>query len=137
MYKVKFAAVAAAVLLFAAFSGCRGEDIGGGLGEKIGDSVKDAVADAKKQAADDIKNALISEIKDYFANSGISDSLGTDGREQDEILDSVREYAESYEFDAEQLEKAKRSLEEFLKNADGLSAEEIKMNIEDILKKSK
>lgn len=133
MYKVKFAAVAAGVLLFAVLSGCQGANIADGLGEKIGDSVKDAVADVKEQAADEIKNAVVSEIKEYFANGEASKSFGIDSAEQEEIINSVREYINNYEFDAAQLDKAKRSLEELLKNADGLSVDEIKKNIGEIL----
>lgn len=133
MHKAKFAAVAAAVLLFAACSGCGREDGADSLGEKIGDSVMDAVEDAKKQAAEDIKSAVASEINEYFASSGISDSLGIDIEGQEEILNSVREYIDSYEFDAEQLDKAKSALGELLKNAQGFSAEEIKESIKNIL----
>lgn len=133
MYKVKFAAVAAAALLFAALSGCQGTSIANGLGEKIGDSVKDAVADVKEQAADEIKNAVVNEIREYLAKGEASGSLGIDSAEQEEIIDSVRKYIDNYEFDAAQLDKAKRSLEELLKNADGLSVDEIKKNIEEML----
>lgn len=135
MYKAKFASAAAAVLLLAAFSGCQGEDIKGGLGEKIGDTVKDAVEDVKKQAAEEIKNAVVNEIKDYLSSSKISESLGISEKEQEEIVDSVREYIDNYEFDEDQLDKAKSSLEELLKNADGLSAEEIKKSIGEILER--
>lgn len=137
MYRVKFAAVAAAVLLFAAFSGCQGTDVTGSLGEKIGDSVKEAVEDVKEQAADDIKSAVASEIKEYFTSGEIADSLGIGIAEQEEIINSIRGYIDNYEFDAEQLDKAKNSLEELLKNAKGLSAEEIKENIKGILGEKK
>ena len=133
MYRVKFAAVAAAALLFAVLSGCQGTGIADGLGEKIGDSVKDAVADVKEQATEEIKNAVVNEIREYLAKGDISKSLGIDSAEQEEIIDSVHEYIDNYEFDAAQLDKAKRSLEELLKNADGLSVDEIKKSIEEML----
>lgn len=136
MRRVKFAAVAAAaVLLFAAFSGCQSVDVAGGLGEKIGDSVKDAVEDVKDQAADDIKSAVMGEIRDYLTDSEIAKSLGISPEDQEEILESIRGYIDNYKFDAAQLDKIKTSFDELIKNAKELSAEEIKKGIEEIIRK--
>lgn len=133
LYKGKLAAAAIVALLMTSFTGCEGDELANDLGEKIGDSVKEAVSDAKQQVSDDIKNALVNEVKAYITSNQMSESLGISQEEQESILNAVHEYIDNYEFDAEQIKEAKESFEEFLQNADGLSADEIKENLAEIL----
>lgn len=133
LYKGKLAAAAIVALLMTSFTGCEGDELANDLGEKIGDSVKEAVSDAKQQVSDDIKNALVNEVKAYITSDKMSDALGISQEEQESILNAVHEYIDNYEFDAEQIKEAKESLDEFLQNADGLSADEIKENLAEIL----
>lgn len=139
MYKGKIAAAAAVLVLFMSnsFTGCEGDELANNLGESVGNSVKEAVADAKQQIGDDIKNALVNEVKDYLGSDEMSDALGISAAEQENIINSVRDYIDNYEFDAEQMKEAKESVEEFMRNAQGLSADEIKENIQEILETNK
>lgn len=129
MYKGKIAAGVMIVLLLGAFTGYRGDALVDDLGETIGDSVKEAVTDVKKQVSDEIKSALVKEIKEYITSDEMSETLGISAEEQENIINSVRDYIDHYEFDAEQMKEAKDSVEELLQNTKGLSADEIKENI--------
>ena len=139
MYKGKIAAVAAVLVLFmsSSFTGCEGDELVDDFGAQVGDSVKEAVSDVKKQVSDDIKSALVSEVKAYITSDEMTGALGISSEEQENIINSVRDYIETYEFDAEQMKEAKESVEEFMRNAEGLSADEIKENIQEILETSK
>lgn len=138
MYKGKIAA-AAVLLLFmsSSFTGCEGDKLADDIGAQLSDSVKEAVSDVKKQVGDDIKSTLVSEVKAYITSDEMTGALGISSEEQENIINSVRNYIETYEFDAEQMKEAKESVEEFMRNAEGLSADEIKENIQEILEKSK
>lgn len=137
LYKGKIAATAALVLLMSSFTGCEGDELANDLGEQLGDSVKEAVTDVKNQVSEDIKSAIVNEVKEYITSDEIAETLGLSPEEQENILHSVREYVDNYEFDAEQMKEAKESVEELLQNANGLSADEIKENIAELLKPNK
>lgn len=139
MYKGKITAIAAVLVLLMgnSFTGCEGDELVDDFGEKLGNSVKEAVTDAKQQISDDIKNALVDEVKAYITSEEMSGAFGISLEEQENILHSVRDYIDNYEFDAEQMEEAKKSVEEFMQNAKGLSADEIKENIQKILETNK
>jgi len=133
MHKGKIAAAAVlALLMSGSFAGCEGDEFAGDFGEQLGDSVKEAVTDVKKQIGDDIKSALVDEVKAYISSDEVSEALGISLEEQESIINSMRDYIDNYEFDAEQIEEVKESVEEFLQNAKGLSADEIQENIEEI-----
>jgi len=137
LYKGKIAAIAALMLLMSSFTGCEGDALVNDLGEEIGDSVKEAVTDVKNQVSEDIKSAIVNEVKEYITSDDMSETLGLTPEEQEHILNSVREYIDNYEFDAEQMKNAKETVEEFLQNANGLSADELKENISEILESNK
>lgn len=127
---------AALILLVTALTGCQGDITLDNVGDKISNSVSDTVTKTKQQVSDGIKSAFADEVQKFIDNNDLAATLGISSEDQKDITDSIRNYIENYELDEEQLKAAKESVETFLENAKGLSAEEIKDNIADIFSKS-
>lgn len=137
LYKGKIAAAAALVLFMSSFAGCEGDELANNLGEKLGDSVNEAMTDVKNQVSEDIKSTLVNEVKAYINSDELSENLGISPEDQETIFNSLRDYVDNYEFDADQIKEVTESVEEFLQNAKGLSTDEIKENIAEILETDK
>ena len=136
MYKGKIRMAAALALCIAVLTGCQGDVTLDDVGDKISESVSDTITKTKKKVSDDIKSALADEVQAFINSDDLAVTLGISAKEQESINESIRGYIDNYEFDEEQLKAAKETVEEFLENAKGLSAEEIKQNIAEIFEES-
>lgn len=137
MYKGKIRMAAALILFVTVLTGCQGDITFDNVGDKISESVNDTIAKTKKQVSDEIKSAFAAEVQAFLESDDLAVTLGISEEDRDSINDSIRGYIDNYEFDEEQLKAAKESVEEFLEGAKGLSADEIKKNIADILEENK
>ncbi len=136
MFKGKIRVTAALMLSAAVLAGCQGDVTLDNVGDKISESVSDTITKTKEQVRSELKNAFVNEVQEFIANDDLAETLGISAEEQESINASIRGYIDNYELDEEELEAAKESVETFLENAKGLSVEEIKQNIADILSES-
>lgn len=113
-------------LLFVAltFSGCQPDFSNGGI-DKV-------VEDIKAEAVNQLKKAVIKELEEFFAADELASTLGISSQDLKNIENSIKNYIENYEFDEESLKEIKSSVEMFLNNADGLSADELEKKIKEI-----
>lgn len=136
LYKGKIMAATALMSLIVLVTGCQGDATIDNIENKISESVNDSISRTKKQVSDELKNTFANEMKEFITNNELATTLGLSPEEQESITDSIRSYIDNYESDEEQLKAAQESVEEFLENAKGLSAEEIKRNIADLFEAS-
>jgi len=108
--------------------------VGGCLGKQTVQSPDDYVDNIKTQAAEELKKAFTNEVSAFFKSDDLSKTLGLDSAEQAELEESIKTYIDHYSMDEEKLSEAKQSLETFLQNTEGFSAEEIQDRIEGIFK---
>ena len=118
------------MLMAGGMGGCQG-DPAAQSPEKYVDSV---VNDIKAQAAEELKKALSNEVSEFFRSDDLSKTLGLDSEGQANLEESIRTYIDQYSMDEEKLSEAKESLDTFLQNTEGLTAEEIQNRIEGIFK---
>lgn len=77
------------------------------------------------EAGEEMKEALLAQLDEFIHNKDISESLGISETEQLELEQSFENYIDSYELDSEELEHAIDSFKALLKNAEGLTKEEL------------
>lgn len=94
--------------------------------------VKEIVNDVKAQAAQELKKAFASEVSEFFKSDDLSATLGMTGEEREQLEQSIRKYIDEYSMDEEKLSEAKEAVEKLFENADGLTAEELQNDIEQI-----
>lgn len=102
--------------------------------QKSEDYIGNVVNDIKAQAAEDLKKAFTSEIEEFFQNDDLSTTLGLSSSDQEKIQKSIKKYIDDFSRDEEKLSEAKESLENLIKNAEGLSPDELQNKIEGIFK---
>ena len=102
--------------------------------QKSEDYIGNVVNDIKAQAAEDLKKAFTSEIEEFFQNDDLSTTLGLSSSDQEKIQKSIKKYIDDFSKDEEKLSEAKESLENLIKNAEGLSPDELQNKIEGIFK---
>lgn len=73
----------------------------------------------------EMKAAFLTQLDEFINNSDISDSLGISKEEQESIEHKFENYVEQYELNSEDLDKALDSFKELIKNADGLTKEQL------------
>ena len=100
--------------------------------ERVENYVSSAVDKAAKKVTDQIKNAVKKELKEFFDTEDLVASLGISSHEIDKIKNSIQTYVDNYEFDEQALKEAKASVEGILQNAQGMSAEEIQLKIDEV-----
>lgn len=94
--------------------------------------VSGVMNDVKEQAEEEIKNAVSKEIEDFFKSGDLTAALGISSDEQAKLEESVKNYISSYSADEENLDEAKKAVEQLLENARGLSVEQLQSKIADI-----
>ncbi len=102
--------------------------------QKSEDYIGNVVNDIKAQAAEDLKKAFTSEIEEFFQNDDLSTALGLNSSDQEKIQKSIKKYIDDFSKDEEKLSEAKESLENLIRNAEGLSPDELQNKIEGIFK---
>lgn len=108
--------------------------VGGCLEKQTVQSPDNYMDNIKAQAAEELKKAFTNEVSAFFKSDDLSKTLGLDSAGQAELEESIKTYIDHYSMNEEKLNEAKQSLETFLQNTEGLSAEEIQDRIEGIFK---
>ena len=98
-------------------------------------SIDKVVDDIKSEAVKKLKKAFVKEVEEFLATDDLSAALGISSDDRKKIQNSIRGYVDNYEFDEEALKEAKASVEGILKNAEGLSVEEIEKKIKQVFEK--
>lgn len=73
----------------------------------------------------EMKEAFLAQLDEFINSSDISDSFGISKSEQESIERRFEDYVEQYELNSEDLDNVLDSLKELIKNADGLTKEQI------------
>lgn len=128
MKKAVMTAVVAGVLAMGGLEACQRDSAAQDPEEYVGSVVEDI----KQQAAEELKKALAYEVSAFFKSDDLSKTLGIDSEGQAKLEESIKNYINHYSADEEKLSEAKESLDMFLENAQGLSAEEIQDRISEI-----
>ena len=115
------------LLICLIFSGCQGS--------VSQNSIDKVVDDIKSEAVKKLKKAFVKEVEEFLATDDLSAALGISSDDRKKIQNSIRGYVDNYEFDEEALKEAKASVEGILKNAEGLSVEEIEKKIKQVFEK--
>lgn len=100
--------------------------------QKAEDIVNGVVDEVKEQAQEEFKKKLSDEIGDFFESGDLARTLGIGGDGQAELENSIKNYITSYNADEKRLGEAKQAVEELLKNAEGLSVDQIEEKMSEI-----
>lgn len=95
------------------------------LPEQIREQFSKQDEERVSEAGEEMKEALLAQLDEFIHNKDISESLGISETEQLELEQSFENYIDSYELDSEELEHAIDSFKALLKNAEGLTKEEL------------
>lgn len=95
------------------------------LPEQIREQFSKQEEEKVSEAGEEMKEALLAQLDEFIHNKDISESLGISETEQLELEQSFENYIDSYELDSEELEHAIDSFKALLKNAEGLTKEEL------------
>lgn len=98
--------------------------------------ISDIVYDIKEQVSEELKKAFAVQIEEFFQNQDLESTLGINNEELNGIESSIKNYINHYNMDEEKLREAKKSVEELLENAKGLSAQEIQDKIAEVFEQS-
>lgn len=95
------------------------------LPEQIREQFSKQEEEKVSEAGEEMKEALLTQLDEFIHNKDISESLGISETEQLELEQSFENYIDNYELDSEKLENAIDSFKVLLKNAEGLTKEEL------------
>lgn len=95
------------------------------LPEQIREQFSKQDEERVSEAGEEMKEALLAQLDEFIHNKDISESLGISETEQLELEQSFENYIDSYELDSEEVEHAIDSFKALLKNAEGLTKEEL------------
>ena len=103
------------------------------LPEQIREQFSKQEEEKVSEAGEEMKEALLTQLDEFIHNKDISESLGISETEQLELEQSFENYIDNYELDSEELENAIDSFKVLLKNAEGLTKEELDENLAKML----
>ncbi len=83
----------------------------------------------------EMKKALKAQLNDFVQNDDLEESLGLSEEQVSELEQSIEQYVDAYEFDTETLTKLADELENLLDETKGLTKEELKAELDEILKR--
>lgn len=95
------------------------------LPDAVQDKIQETQDDLKVKAANEVKEAFMSQLEDFVGSSSVAGGLGLS---QEDIKQSLKEYADTYQLDDEELEEATNSLKDML--------EELKASDVDVTKEA-
>ncbi len=83
----------------------------------------------------EMKEALKSQMDEFLQSDDLEESLGFTDEQRKEIEQSMEQYIEQYEFDAEALNELTQKMETLFQDAKGLTKEEIREKLDEMLEK--
>ena len=83
----------------------------------------------------EMKKALKAQMDEFLQSDDLEESLGFTQEQLSQIEQSLEQYVDSYEFDAESLTKLTDDLELLVDEAKGLTKEELQAKLDEILEK--
>ncbi len=83
----------------------------------------------------EMKEALKSQMDEFLQSDDLEESLGFTDEQRKEIEQSMEQYIEQYEFDAEALNELTQKMETLFQDAKGLTKEEIQEKLDEMLEK--
>lgn len=83
----------------------------------------------------EMKKALKAQMDEFFASDDLAESLGITQEQINSMEQSLEQYVDSYEADAEVLTKLTDELELLMDGAKGLTKEELQAKLDEILEK--
>lgn len=83
----------------------------------------------------EMKKALKAQMDEFLSSDDLEESLGFTQEQLSQIEQSLEQYVDSYEFDAESLTKLTDEWELLVDEAKGLTKEELQAKLDEILEK--
>ena len=105
------------------------------LPETIQEQWEEKQDEVVSAVADEMKKALKSQLDEFIQNDDLEESLGLSEDQISQLEQSIQQYVDTYEFDAEALTQLTGELENLLDETKGLTKEELQAELDEILKR--
>ena len=105
------------------------------LPETIQEQWEEKQDEVVSAVADEMKKALKSQLDEFVQNDDLEESLGLSEDQISQLEQSIEQYVDTYEFDAEALTQLTGELENLLDETKGLTKEELQAELDEILKR--
>ena len=105
------------------------------LPETIQEQWEEKQDEVVSAVADEMKKALKTQLDEFVQNDDLEESLGLSEGQISQLEQSIQQYVDTYEFDAEALTQLTGELENLLDETKGLTKEELQAELDEILKR--
>lgn len=105
-----------------------------GNDDKISDEIKAEIA---SQVKDQVTAQIKSQLDSFWKNDDLQESLGITEEQQQEVEDSVREYANNYDLNTDQAKELTQNIINTINDSKGISWDDVKEKIDITIKSYK
>lgn len=105
-----------------------------GNNDKTSDEIKAEIA---SQVKDQVTAQIKSQLDSFWKNDDLQESLGITEEQQQEVEDSVREYANNYDLNTDQAKELTQNIINTINDSKGISWDDVKEKIDITIKSYK
>lgn len=105
-----------------------------GNDDKTSDEIKAEIA---SQVKDQVTAQIKSQLDSFWKNDDLQESLGITEEQQQEVEDSVREYANNYDLNTDQAKELTQNIINTINDSKGISWDDVKEKIDITIKSYK
>ena len=102
--------------------------------DKTSDEIKAEIA---SQVKDQVTAQIKSQLDSFWKNDDLQESLGITEEQQQEVEDSVREYANNYDLNTDQAKELTQNIINTINDSKGISWDDVKEKIDITIKSYK
>ena len=100
------------------------------VGEKDDETSDEIKAEIANQVKDQVTEQIKSQLDSFWSNNDLQESLGITKEQQQEVEESIREYANSYELDTDQVKELTQNIITTLNDSKDISWDSLKEKVD-------
>ena len=103
------------------------------LPQGVQEQFEEKQSEAKEKVSDELKKALMDQVDEFFQSDDLEESLGFSEEQLEETKQAIDQYIQDYDFDSGALTQVIDEMKNLFEGTDGLSKEEIKKKLDEML----